>query len=221
MKKCNNCNVNVYNSEERCPLCYTYMGKKDENAVLYPEYNHIISEKSPLKHLPLFITATIIIICIYINIFTHVPGNIIWSFIVSASVIFTFAMYNIIRIQDRYGVKIMYFYLSVSALVFAIDISTGWLYWSSDFVFPFLTLFTIVYLTVLASRSKRYFSEYFGFILVVLAISLVSVLLYFLGLNNRAWGAFVANVACVLIALGLYLFADKNLKAEIKKRFHQ
>ncbi len=221
MKKCNNCNVQVYESEKICPLCYTKLGESKDSEVLYPQYKNIISEKSPLKHLPLFITATVILICVYINLFTHRPGNVVWSLIVSAAVLFVFAMYNVIKIQDRYGAKIVYGYLCISLLLMAIDFSTGKHLWSTDFVFPFLTLATIVYLTALAVRSKRYFSEYFGFILVVLVISFASVIIYFLGFNNRAWGAFIANMACILIALGLYLFADKNLKTEIKKRFHQ
>ncbi len=221
MKRCDSCNVSVYDSEPVCPLCYRDMGEVQKTSVEYPKYRDIISGKTPLRNLPLFIAATAIIVCIYINLFTYDSGDILWSLIVSAGVLYGLAMYYIIRTPNRYGARVLYGYLSLSALLVILDFSTGRHYWSTDFAFPFLTIAVILYLTVLALRSKRLFSEYFGYILVVTLLSFLSVFSYILGFYNYSWGAFVTVVACVIIALGLYLFADKALKAELKKRFHR
>ncbi len=221
MKKCENCGVKVFENENICPLCHRELEGETKNTIVeYPKYKDLISYKTPLKHLPLFIAVTAIITSIYINFFTHKQGDIIWSILVSGCVLYGFVMFNIVTMQRRYGRKILFTYIATSVVLIIIDFCSGMNLWSTDFVFPFLTIAVIGYLMVLALRSKRLFSEYFGFILAVTGISFTSVIFYFSGLNNRTWGAFVAVISCVLIAFGLYLFSDKTLKEEIRKRFY-
>ncbi len=221
MKKCNNCNVAVYDSEELCPLCFESLGTQSETFVEYPKYKKLVSEKKPLKNSPLFISVTSIIISIYINIFTHEAGSILWSIIATSAILFCLGMFYIISENMRLAQKMFYGYLLLSALLLTIDFSTGMLFWSTDFVFPFLTVAMLILYTILAVRSKRYFSEYFGFILAVTLISFLPIGTFLLGFNTNVWGAFVAVITCVVVAMGLYLFADKALKDEIKKRFHR
>lgn len=221
MKKCKQCNINVYDNETHCPLCYSFLGNSIETSVEYPKYEDILKEKTVLKNLPLFITLFVNVICLFINIFTHNIGDIIWSIIVVASTSYCLSLYYIIRNHMRHGQKILYSYLSLSLLLIVIDITSGCLFWSTDYVFPFLTITAVFYLTVLAVRNKRTFSEYFGFILAVTVIGFFSILMHLLGFTNSSWGAFVSSLVTVLLTLGLYLFCGKNLRNEINKRFHR
>ncbi len=221
MNRCDNCNVFVYESETLCPLCQAQMQPIGETFVEFPEYKKISNKFSPINNIPHFITAASIIICVYINIFTYDKGDIIWSIIVSCAVICSFALYMIIKTnKKRYGSKVVYTYMLISSLVVVIDYSTGMRFWSTDFVFPFLTLSVLLYLTILAIRNKGHFSEYFGYLLTVTAISFTSIPLFIFGLYNYGWGALISILSCVIIAIGLYLFVDKPLKSEIKKRFN-
>ncbi len=221
MKSCKHCAIAVYESEEVCPLCYAALGERQPSEVSYPTYEELLRERRPLRSLPLFLTITSIVICGYTNLFTHEAGDRIWSIIVAASVLFCFGMYHVIRIGMRHARKIYFVYGLLSGYLFVLDLASGQLFWSTDYVFPFLTLGTAFYLTILALRDRRSFSEYFGYILAVAATSLISVLLFFLGLNQNSWGAFVGVLSCLIISLGLYLFADQSLKEEVKKRFHR
>ncbi len=221
MKKCERCNVQVYDSESHCPLCRTYLGETTQTSVQYLAYENIIKEKTAMRNLPLFITLFVNIICLFINIFTHNTGDIFWSVIVVASMTYSLLMYYIIRNQMRYGKKVLYSYIYLSSLLVIIDIASGCLLWSTNYVFPFLTMFTALYITVLTIRNKRMFSEYFGFLLAVTAISFLSVILYLFRFNTSGWGAFIPTLTSVILSLGLYFFAEKNLKEEIKKHFHR
>ncbi|MFI3324964.1 MAG: DUF6320 domain-containing protein [Clostridia bacterium] len=222
MNRCNNCNVLLYESEKKCPLCKSKISSISQTNVEYPEYKNIIQEKSPLKNLPLFVSSTIILICLYINIFTYDPGEIFWAFIVTSSVLYIFLSYKLARTKTKkYGSKILYAYLFLSAFLFIIDLITGFNLWSLNYVLPFLTIAVTVYLTALAIRNKRGFTEYFAYILAVLAIDVVSTVFDLLAFGNASWGEFATVITCLIIALFLYLFADKSLKDEVKKRFHR
>ncbi|MFI3257574.1 MAG: DUF6320 domain-containing protein [Spirochaetales bacterium] len=223
MNKCNNCNVDVYESEKRCPLCKKPLKNAGgSSAVEYPDYQILVKIKSARKNIPTFLTIAIILLCVYINIFSHQGGEIIWSAIVSASVLYFTAMIWVIKSKTkRFGSKLLLSYVFLSLLLFIIDATAGMLFWSTNYVVPFLTVGTTLYLTVLAIRNRQFFSEYFGYILGVTAIGIIPIPLYILGLASQAWGVFVALLTCVIIAAGLYLFADKTLKQECKKRFHR
>ncbi len=222
MKKCKTCDVTIYESEKFCPLCHNKMGRTKASIIEYPRYEDVIEAASSLRNIPLFITITGILICTFINIFTHDKGEILWSILTGASILYSFFMFKLLKSPHRrFGAKLVCSYILSCILVTIIDFSTYMLFWSTDIVFPFFTLGVIVYLTVLAIQNKRSFSEYFGYILVVTALSFISVILYSIGFYHRAWGSFVAILSCIIIATGLYLFADSTLKAEVKKRFYR
>ncbi len=221
MKKCENCKVMLYDSQHICPLCYEKVGAQGQAVVQYPTYEHIMQQKRALKNLPLFVAVSVTIICIFINIFTHRAGENIWSIIVSASMMYGLSMYYVIIRPARHGKRVFYSYVFLGAFFIVIDLASGMRFWSTDYAFPFLTVGTVLYLTILAVQSKQLFSEYFGYILAVTMVSFSSVIIYLLGWHNSAWGALVAIVFSVIIAFGLYLFADKTLKQELRKRFNR
>ncbi len=221
MNKCSKCNVFVHESEPLCPLCYEEMPETKPSVVEYPSYNQISKVSSPLRNIPHFAGITATIICIFINIFTHDKGEIIWVVPTGASVLFALGIYMLARSQfHRFGEKILYGYVMFAVFIIVIDFSTKMLFWSTDFVFPFATLVILIYFTYLSLRSKSTFSEYFGYLITITLISLSSILFYMLDLYNYTWGSFITILSCVIIVLALYLFADKSLKEEVKKRFH-
>ncbi len=225
MNRCENCNVKVFESEHLCPLCHREVAKAEQTsstAVEYPDYQQIKKHRSALWNVPFFVSFAASLLCVYINIFTHQPGNIIWSIIVVAALFYVSCVISVIKsTANRFGSKVVKNYILLSVFLFVVDIMSGMHYWFTNFVFPFLTVATTIYLTVLAVRSKRLFSEYFGYILVVTAFGLIPIPIYLLGLSDVAWGMFVSVTSSIIIALGLYFFSDKTFKQEIKKRFHR
>ncbi len=225
MNRCNKCNVDVYQSDSRCPLCKTPFEEYNEenNAVVrYPEYQRLIKRRSKLWKVPTFVSIVAIFITVYINIFTYNQGDILWAGIVTTALIYINGVIKVLKSKSkRYGAKVLLNYLLLSMLLVALDVFTGWMYWSTNYVFPFLTIAVSLYLTILAIRSKQLFSEYFGYILVVMLISFIPIPIYLLGFADRLWGVFIAAIACAIISIGLFLFADKQLKQEMIKRFHR
>ncbi len=213
MNRCKECNVQVYESERRCPLCHADMGQTKPTEVVYPEYSDIITLRSPLRNLPLFVSLTSIIVCVLVNWYTYDASEILWAGIVTAGVLYGFAMYKLTRTRKKnHGAKMLYSYITTGLLLLAINLFVGGFLWSVDIVLPALSLATIVYLTVCALRNRERFSEYFGYIMAVTLIGIAALVV---------WGIFIGVAVGVVIVLGLYLFADKGLREEIRKRFHR
>ncbi len=221
MKKCNTCKVTLYDSEIYCPLCYLPLNKTKKSIVQYPDYNVIISKKKIVNNTSLFVAISSAIICMYINLFTHQKGEVFWSLIVSSSILYTYIEYNLLSKQVFLGEKILFSYIYTSSLLVIIDFVTGMNQWSTEYVFPFITLGVIIILTILAVRGKRFFSEYFGYILSVVGVSLISIIFFLLNLNKNGWSAFIVLITSLILVIGLYVFADKTLKEEIKRRFNR
>ncbi len=70
MKKCPKCSVDVY--QEYCPLCGRSLGEPVSPEVNYPRYILRPNRKSDfVKKLFLFLTISIVLITMYVNIFTY------------------------------------------------------------------------------------------------------------------------------------------------------
>ncbi|MGL4485295.1 MAG: DUF6320 domain-containing protein, partial [Anaerovoracaceae bacterium] len=62
--------------------------------------------------------------------------------------------------------------------------------------------------------------EYFGYLMATALISLCPVILYLLKFSNQLWTSVLAGFTCIIIALGMIVFAPHSLKKELKKRLH-
>ncbi len=222
MNKCPNCDVNVYESEIKCPLCdYKFENNKRTN-VQFPSYNYIIKNRSSLKNVPVFITFVVIVICCYINFFTYDTGDVLWSLIVAISCVLATAIIRLLHTKSlRFGSKVVMLYFSVSVFLFFIDMLTGPLFWATNYAIPLFTVVVTLYLTVLTVKSRQKFAEYFGNLLTVCIFSFTPILIYFSGYSNLTWGFLISGIFSCIIVLALYLFSDRSLKQELKKRFHR
>ncbi len=222
MNRCPNCDINVFESEKKCPLCkYEFQNIKSTN-VQFPEYEHIIKNRTSLKNVPVFIAFVVIVICCYINIFTHNSGDALWSLIVAVCCLLATALFRITHTKSlRYGSKIVLNYFTISVFLFLIDMLTTANFWSTNFAIPLFTMCTTLALTVLTVKSRQKYSEYFGNLLTICLLSFAPVIIYLLGFSNIAWGFLASGIFSCIIAFGLYMFSDKTLKQELKKRFHR
>ncbi len=222
MNRCENCDVDLFDSEKKCPLCGEKFSGTGDSVIKYPEYKEIVSKRSPLWNVPMFVLFATTLICFYINFFTYDDGDVIWSAIVVAALLYINGVIGAVKSHtNRFASKVLINYVLLSVFVIVLDIILGMRFWSTNYVFPFLTILTTLFITVLALRSKSLFSEYFGYIITVTILSITPIPIYVFGLSNQPWGVFIAIMICAIIALGLYLFSHKTFKQEIKKRFHR
>ncbi len=223
MNKCSKCGVFVYENQSCCPLCFEKFSNNKETVISYPKYEDIIKNRTPLKNLPLFLSISAGVICFFINLL--MVGSRWWSIIVIFSLIYSNVTLWLVNSKKlHFGRKVLIDYLILAITLIIIDIVTGMRFWSTDYVFPFLSFATTCYLMYLSLRTRAMFVEYFGYILVSMIISFIpaaiSFVLLIIGFNYVPWGVFSVAIGSLIITFGLYLFADDMLKQELKKKFH-
>lgn len=221
MNRCENCCVNVYSKQ--CPLC----GKVFDNCLPsetdYPSYNLNANKKLDfLAKLILFLSISTILVTVFINIFTYLNNRSLWSINVIASLLLVIAMLYMLKSKriSKSG-KVFYSYCYTSLFMIVIDIANGLNKWSTTFVIPFLTIGLTLIFVIFASSNKNNFNDYFGYLLAIAFISFFPIMIYFLGLSSELWSSLVATLFCLIIAIGLYIFAGNAFKSELRKRFNR
>jgi hypothetical protein len=77
-----------------------------------------------------------------------------------------------------------------------------------------------VLLMVIALTKRLLWSEYLGYLLATFFISLFPLAFYLFGFASLIWTGITAMLTSLLTIIGMFIFADKLFKEEMKKRFH-
>lgn len=222
MNKCVDCKVEIFSNHAMCPLCGRHMENVQQCDIQYPKYTQPTERKNFLvKKCFLFLSLSIIILCIFINFFTYKVSPTLWSLIVGSSIAFIWTMIRSLASKRiSVGGKILIQFTSTSVLIVVIDVCAGFTQWSTTYVIPFLIITVTLMYTILAVRSKKSFREYFGYLLTIFFISFCPFFIYIFSLSTQAWSSLVAVLYCLVTAIALLIFIDDDLKEELKKRFH-
>lgn len=226
--KCKNCSVNVVSRNSKCPLCGALLADNKDLSIplcdneLYPEYPAIKQSKMEMARKALFfITVAISTIAVFVNLFSLTIQSTFWSFIVVSCLFYVFISFKTVSSKKFHtGAKMLIQLLLLSALAVIIDVFSGFTMWSTTYVIPFLSTASSFVITIIAVSKKALYKEYLGYILTSLLISILPAVLCIFSLSIRAWVGYSALLFSLIMLFGLYIFADKDFKRELKKRFH-
>ena len=224
--KCINCSVTVISRHNRCPLCGALVnpGETDHSHdnEFYPEYPEYKESKlDKAKRAGFFITIAFSAIAVFVNLFSLTIHESFWSFIVVSCLFYAFISLKTVSSKKIHtGAKFLFQLIMLSFLAVIIDVFSGFTMWSTTYVIPSLSTASSFVITVFAASKKALYKEYLGYILTSLLISIVPAVLCIFSLSERAWVGYAALLFSLIMLFGLYIFADKDFKRELKKRFH-
>lgn len=224
--KCVNCSVTVISRHQKCPLCGASVRPLESDVLRdneffpeYPEYKESKLDKT--KRAVFFITVAFSAIAVFVNLFSLTINRSFWSFIVVSCLFYVFiSLKSVSSKKTHTGTKFLFQLIMLSALAVIIDVFSGFTMWSTTYVIPALSTASSFVITVFAASKKALYMEYLGYILTSLLISIVPAVLCIFSLSKQAWVGYAALLFSLIMLLGLYLFADKDFKREVKKRFH-
>lgn len=221
--KCNHCGVYVEPQHSQCPLCQKPMEAGSESDTLYPNYEWLYRDlkQFTLHKLFLFLTITMAIVSVLVNVFTLKSLNFLWSPIVAASLFYSWVTYrNTAFSRMNMGGKILIQFLSLSLLALVLDIFTGFSEWSTTYVMPFLSVAMTLLLTIMAVTRKKRYKVYMGYLIAAFFISLAPIFLFVFNVSMHIWTSVTAITFSVFTFLGMLIFSPRQFKTEMKKRFH-
>ncbi len=220
MRYCKKCGVFVRGSG-RCPLCFCELGGPDgeDEPAGYPDIGENRRKYNVLLRLLLFLSVAGGLVCILFNLLCW--AGILWSLIVVTGMLLIWETVGLMILSRKnFGLKVMGQTLAVLILLITIDAVTGWNGWSLGYVAPFVIIAATATMTVVLYIHRAKWREYMLYQLIVMLNGFIPVILFWCRVIRIVWPGAAGALYSLLTLAGMLIFADKQFKSELMKRFH-
>lgn len=222
MKWCNQCRLEIADSEPVCPLCKTVPesdGKTEIKPPLYPKIEFDVRKFHML--IRLFIFGSVVVSCILLFVNLMIYRGLFWSGIVIAAILYAnmTLVYSVERNMNP-AAKIMVQTLAAQLLVVWIDYLIGYEGWSVNYAVPGILLVAECSMLVLQIVNFMNWQSYILFQIEYVVLSMIPVGLSFCHIITKPAMTFLALGCSVVIFVGTMVFGDKKAKDELIRRFH-
>lgn len=220
MSRCNNCNLQIADETDFCPLCQKVLTKDEtQNYNMYPDV-WIASRKIRLvENIILFLSIVTFSITLSIELlgFNHLIVSIIEGLIlIYINVILRLSILG----KSGYMFKIVSFIISALGLLFSIDYLTGYREWSVNYVIPIGIIIMDAIIVFLMIFNRRNWQSYMMMQIMTLILSAISMIFVVFGQISNISLCLVAFAASGFLFLGTLIIGDKRARTELKRRFH-
>lgn len=217
MKYCKACGAAIATPAGRCPLCGGAL--EGDGAGCAPAYPPQRDAKGYhfVRRLLGFCSALACVVCAAANwLFT--PG--VWwcLYVVTALGYLWLSVPHMARRGGNGGGKALMQVVCLSALAVLLDLEIGWQGWSVDFVLPVICCGGIAAVLVMILANRTNWAGYVLYQLVLTVIGFVPAVLYAAGLARFLPGALAPAGLAAASLLGLFIFGDRSIKSEFKRR---
>lgn len=223
MKTCNKCKIEINTIREYCPLCHQLLeGENDPNHVeMFLEKDGPRIPVSPkAQRIIAFIFMFAMAVLGVINI---VDGSgTLWSLIPIGGIVYAWIILKL-NVFSRLGsvMRITFSSIMLSLLLiflnFFIDDSTRW---SINYTLPAIIMVNNTLILLILLIRKRPFYLYAFQLLLLILLSLIPLLLYFLEIADRYTISVITFTHGIIILVYMIIFYPKVLKEIFKKIFH-
>ena len=171
-----------------------------------------------LLRLFLFLSISAGLICLTVNIMFW--NGILWSLIVDTGLLLLWETVGLMILSRKnIGWKLFAQMIAVMAVLLSIDAVIGWTAWSITYIAPMVIVASTLVMTIILFVHRTKWREYMLFQFLIAINGFIPVVLYWFGLSSIIWPGAVAALYAFLTLLGMFVFADKQFKNELKKRF--
>lgn len=221
MKYCDSCEVHVHPGYARCPLCHKDLGPA-EGELPYPKVVSGPPEKKRLtRRMKGMIALTIFAlgICVLVNLVLW--QGVLWSMLVIAPALYAWLLVaGTLLTPWQKGVKVLQQVAGVAAVLVAIECITPAHAWAHNYVIPFLIVSGIIMEIYYTYENRIRWRENLVYVVAAIFIGFVPLALWLVGIITVWWPAVICAFMAGFTLIGMRLFAVKQLKHEMTKRFH-
>jgi len=221
MAKCKNCNIEILDETDSCPLCRSILQQTEDVENMYPDVRLMMRKFTLTARIYLFVALVLEVFLFVVNLITFDESQIWWSVITGLILLYGFVVlrYAIIGKSGYKGKAILLSLIAVLSAI-AIDIVTGYRGWSVDYVLPAGILFMDVVIIGCMIYNKRNWQSYMMWQILTILFSLTPIGLYIKGLEHNEYLAFLPMAASAALFLGTLIIGDRRARTELKRRFH-
>lgn len=219
MSRCRQCNVEVLDETERCPLCNSVLEQTFEVENMYPDVRIQTRRLMFLSRVYLFAVILLEVILISINYLDKYKIG--WSLIAGLILLY---VYMVIRfaILGKTGYRSKIVVLSAIAILMmvAIDFLVGYHGWSVNYVLPGSVIILDIGIIVLMIVNRRNWQSYLMWQILMLVLCGGMLLLYFFDIITKPYVLGAAVFISLFLFLGTVIIGDRRARVELYRRFH-
>lgn len=219
MSRCKQCNVEILDETERCPLCHSVLEKTVEVENMYPNVRTMTRRLALLSRIYLFVAILVEALLIYLNVLSD--SEMFWSAIPGLAMLYGYLVlrYAILG-KSGYKGKIIVLTLIAILMVVAIDFVVGYRGWSVNYALPSAILLVDAGILVLMCINRRNWQSYMMWQIFMILCSVVPLVLYAVGIVTAPILALLAFAVSAALFLGTLIIGDRRARTELRRRFH-
>ena len=219
MSRCKQCNVEILDETERCPLCHSVLEKTVEVENMYPNVRTMTRRLALLSRIYLFVAILVEALLIYLNVLSD--SEMFWSAIPGLAMLYGYLVlrYAILG-KSGYKGKIIVLTLIAILMVVAIDFVVGYRGWSVNYALPSAILLVYAGILVLMCINRRNWQSYMMWQIFMILCSVVPLVLYAVGIVTAPLLALLAFAFSTALFLGTLIIGDRRARTELRRRFH-
>lgn len=218
MSRCKQCNVEILDETERCPLCHSVLEKTVEVENMYPNVRTMTRRLALLSRIYLFVAILVEALLIYLNVLSD--SEMFWSAIPGLAMLYGYLVlrYAILG-KSGYKGKIIVLTLIAILMVVAIDFVVGYRGWSVNYALPSAILLVDAGILILMCINRRNWRAHDVAVFMILC-SVVPLVLYAVGIVTAPLLALLAFAFSAALFLGTLIIGDRRARTELRRRFH-
>ena len=219
MSRCKQCNVEILDETERCPLCHSVLEKTVEVENMYPNVRTMTRRLALLSRIYLFVAILVEALLIYLNVLSD--SEMFWSAIPGLAMLYGYLVlrYAILG-KSGYKGKIIVLTLIAILMVVAIDFVVGYRGWSVNYALPSAILLVDAGILVLMCINRRNWQSYMMWQIFMILCSVVPLVLYAVGIVTAPILALLEFAFSTALFLGTLIIGDRRARTELRRRFH-
>lgn len=219
MSRCKQCNVEILDETERCPLCHSVLEKTVEVENMYPNVRTMTRRLALLSRIYLFVAILVEALLIYLNVLSD--SEMFWSAIPGLAMLYGYLVlrYAILG-KSGYKGKIIMLTLIAILMVVAIDFVVGYRGWSVNYALPSAILLVDAGILILMCINRRNWQSYMMWQIFMILCSVVPLVLYAVGIVTAPILALLAFAFSTALFLGTLIIGDRRARTELRRRFH-
>ena len=219
MSRCKQCNVEILDETERCPLCHSVLEKTVEVENMYPNVRTMTRRLALLSRIYLFVAILVEALLIYLNVLSD--SEMFWSAIPGLAMLYGYLVlrYAILG-KSGYKGKIIVLTLIAILMVVAIDFVVGYRGWSVNYALPSAILLVDAGILILMFINRRNWQSYMMWQIFMILCSVVPLVLYAVGIVTAPLLALLAFAFSAALFLGTLIIGDRRARTELRRRFH-
>ena len=219
MSRCKQCNVEILDETERCPLCHSVLEKTVEVENMYPNVRTMTRRLALLSRIYLFVAILVEALLIYLNVLSD--SEMFWSAIPGLAMLYGYLVlrYAILG-KSGYKGKIIVLTLIAILMVVAIDFVVGYRGWSVNYALPSAILLVDAGILILMCINRRNWQSYMMWQIFMILCRVVPLVLYAVGIATAPLLALLAFAFSAALFLGTLIIGDRRARTELRRRFH-